>query len=104
MSAPIMSRFDLFFVILDECNEAVDRHLAEHIVGIHQLRDEAVQPEFSTEQLQRYIRFAKTFKPIFTPEGTYTALTSILPNHTRESRVLLDVPLKELVFQFTSSH
>ncbi|KAH8602008.1 MCM2/3/5 family-domain-containing protein [Bisporella sp. PMI_857] len=69
MSAPIMSRFDLFFVILDECNETIDRHLAEHIVGIHQLRDEAVQPEFSTEQLQRYIRFARTFKPEFTPEA-----------------------------------
>ncbi|KAF4555619.1 DNA replication licensing factor mcm6-like protein [Elsinoe fawcettii] len=66
MSAPIMSRFDLFFVVLDECNEAVDQHLARHIVGIHQLRDEAVTPEFSTEQLQRYIRFARTFKPVFT--------------------------------------
>ncbi|KAL9089845.1 MAG: hypothetical protein Q9159_002315 [Coniocarpon cinnabarinum] len=66
MSAPIMSRFDLFFVVLDECNERADRALAEHIVGVHQLRDEAVQPEFSTEQLQRYIRFARTFKPKFT--------------------------------------
>ncbi|KAK4694055.1 DNA replication licensing factor MCM6, partial [Lecanoromycetidae sp. Uapishka_2] len=69
MSAPIMSRFDLFFVILDECNESVDRHLAQHIVNIHMNRDEAVQPEFSTEQLQRYIRFARTFKPEFTPEA-----------------------------------
>lgn len=69
MSAPIMSRFDLFFVVLDECNEQVDRHLAEHIVGIHQFRDEAVEPEFSTEQLQRYIRFAKTFRPEFTDEA-----------------------------------
>lgn len=69
MSAPIMSRFDLFFVILDECNEQVDRHLAEHIVGIHQLRDAAVEPEFSTEQLQRYIRFARTFRPNFADEA-----------------------------------
>ncbi|AEO70922.1 uncharacterized protein THITE_2122806 [Thermothielavioides terrestris NRRL 8126] len=69
MSAPIMSRFDLFFVILDECNEQVDRHLAEHIVGIHQNRDAAVSPEFSTEQLQRYIRFARTFRPEFTEEA-----------------------------------
>ena len=69
MSAPIMSRFDLFFVILDECNEQVDRHLAEHIVGLHQLRDAAVAPEFSTEQLQRYIRFARTFRPEFTEEA-----------------------------------
>ncbi|XXG95081.1 hypothetical protein Hte_001341 [Hypoxylon texense] len=69
MSAPIMSRFDLFFVVLDECNEAVDRHLAEHIVGIHALRDSAIEPEFSTECLQRYIRFARTFRPEFTPEA-----------------------------------
>ncbi|KAI0019491.1 MCM-domain-containing protein [Xylariomycetidae sp. FL0641] len=69
MSAPIMSRFDLFFVILDECNEAVDRHLAEHIVGIHALRDSAIAPEFGTECLQRYIRFARTFRPEFTPDA-----------------------------------
>lgn len=66
MSAPIMSRFDLFFVVLDECNEEVDEHLARHIVGIHQLKDEAIEPEFSTEQLQRYIRFARLFQPVFT--------------------------------------
>lgn len=69
MSAPIMSRFDLFFVVLDECNEQVDEHLAKHIVGIHQLKDEAVQPEYSTEQLQRYIRFARLFQPVFTEEA-----------------------------------
>lgn len=72
MSAPIMSRFDLFFVVLDECDEDVDRHLAQHIVGIHKDRDEAIEPEFSTEQLQRYIRFAKTFKPEFTDEARET--------------------------------
>ncbi|KAF1955764.1 MCM-domain-containing protein [Byssothecium circinans] len=69
MSAPIMSRFDLFFVVLDECDEVVDRHLAEHIVGLHKDRDAAIEPEFSTEQLQRYIRFARTFKPEFTEEA-----------------------------------
>ncbi|KAF8446470.1 MCM2/3/5 family-domain-containing protein [Terfezia claveryi] len=69
MSAPIMSRFDLFFVVLDECNEAVDRNLARHIVNIHRLRDESIQPEFTTEQLQRYIRYARTFKPVFTEDA-----------------------------------
>ncbi|KAI9894888.1 MAG: MCM DNA helicase complex subunit mcm6 [Vezdaea aestivalis] len=75
MSAPIMSRFDLFFVVLDECNEAVDRHLAQHIVSLHALRDQAVEPEFTTEQLQRYIRFARTFKPVFTPEAQALLVT-----------------------------
>ncbi|KAM0717358.1 hypothetical protein Q7P37_007210 [Cladosporium fusiforme] len=72
MSAPIMSRFDLFFVVLDECNEQIDDHLARHIVGIHQLKDDAVEPEFSTEQLQRYIRFARLFQPVFTDEAKVT--------------------------------
>ncbi|KAI5201594.1 DNA replication licensing factor mcm6 [Aureobasidium subglaciale] len=72
MSAPIMSRFDLFFVVLDECNEAVDKKLAQHIVNVHRLRDDAVEPEFSTETLQRYIRFARLFQPVFTEEAKTT--------------------------------
>ncbi|ODH49808.1 hypothetical protein GX48_04036 [Paracoccidioides brasiliensis] len=68
-SAPIMSRFDLFFVIRDEPNEAVDRNLAEHIVNVHMNRDAAIEPDLTTEQLQRYIRFARTFRPVFTPEA-----------------------------------
>ena len=68
-SAPIMSRFDLFFVIRDDPNETVDRNLADHIVNVHMNRDEAVEPELSTEQLQRYIRFARTFRPVFTDEA-----------------------------------
>ncbi|CAO3644187.1 unnamed protein product [Cunninghamella blakesleeana] len=69
MSAPIMSRFDLFFVVLDECNEVTDYNIARHIVNVHRLQDEFIQPEFSTEQLQNYIRYARTFKPKMTPEA-----------------------------------
>jgi DNA replication licensing factor MCM6 len=33
VSAAIMSRFDLFFVILDDCNPTTDEAIARHIVG-----------------------------------------------------------------------
>ncbi|KAI9285284.1 MCM2/3/5 family-domain-containing protein [Umbelopsis sp. AD052] len=69
MSAPIMSRFDLFFVVLDDCNEVTDFNIARHIVSVHRLRDDFIQPEFSTAQLQRYIRYARTFRPKLTPEA-----------------------------------
>ncbi|KAF8272164.1 mis5 protein [Lactarius quietus] len=70
MTAPIMSRFDLFFVVLDECDEKVDLNIAKHIVNVHRFRDDALHPEFSTEALQRYIRYARTFNPRFlTPEA-----------------------------------
>lgn len=63
MTAPIMSRFDLFFVVLDECDEKTDLNIAKHIVNVHRFQDEAINPEFSTEALQRYIRYARTFNP-----------------------------------------
>ncbi|KIP12786.1 hypothetical protein PHLGIDRAFT_81292 [Phlebiopsis gigantea 11061_1 CR5-6] len=69
MTAPIMSRFDLFFVVLDECNEKSDLNIAKHIVNVHRFQDEAIHPEFSTEALQRYIRYARTFNPKLTPEA-----------------------------------
>ncbi|KAJ7129333.1 MCM2/3/5 family-domain-containing protein [Mycena epipterygia] len=67
MSPPIMSRFDLFFVVLDECDEKTDLNIARHIVNVHRFQDEAINPEFSTETLQRYIRYARTFNPKLTP-------------------------------------
>ncbi|KAK4704841.1 DNA replication licensing factor MCM6, partial [Phenoliferia sp. Uapishka_3] len=70
MSPPIMSRFDLFFVVLDECNPEVDFNLASHIVRIHKNQDAAITPEFSTDQLQRYIRYARTFNPKLTSEAS----------------------------------
>lgn len=70
MTAPIMSRFDLFFVLVDECNERVDTQLALHIVDLHMKRDDAIDPPYSAEDLQQYIRYARTFKPKMTPEAS----------------------------------
>lgn len=69
ISAPIMSRFDLFFVIVDERNEETDCAIARHIVNLHRKKDDAIAPEFSTQDLQRYIRFARALKPQFTKEA-----------------------------------
>lgn len=69
MSAPIMSRFDLFFVILDDCNEKIDTELASHIVDLHMKRDDAIVSPYTAEQLRRYIKYAKTFKPVLSKEA-----------------------------------
>ena len=36
MSAPIMSRFDLFYIILDVCDPDSDSKIARHILEQHQ--------------------------------------------------------------------
>jgi len=69
LSAPILSRFDLFFVVLDDCNEDADRAVAEHILKVHRCEDEAVTVPFTKEQMQRYIRLARSLNPKMTDES-----------------------------------
>ena len=69
ISAPIMSRFDLFFVIFDEKRDDDDIHIANHIVQMHRLKEDALHPAFSTEELQTYIKFCRSIKPKFTKEA-----------------------------------
>jgi DNA replication licensing factor MCM6 len=69
ISAPLMSRFDLFFVIFDEKNDEEDYAIAKHIVNLHRLQDSALHPEFTTEQLQTYIKVCRAIKPQFTHEA-----------------------------------
>jgi DNA replication licensing factor MCM6 len=38
----------------DDCNEAVDKDIAQHLVRLHQRKQEAVTPPISKEMLQRY--------------------------------------------------
>jgi DNA replication licensing factor MCM6 len=67
------SRFDLFFVVLDECNELSDLNLASHIVNLHVNRENAISTElFNSAQIQRFIRFARMIKPEFTREAAQT--------------------------------
>ena len=73
ISAPIMSRFDLFFILLDECNPVLDEHIARHIVAVNRDSERkkllAQSVPFSQQQLQRYIKFAKCINPQITPEA-----------------------------------
>jgi DNA replication licensing factor MCM6 len=58
-----MSRFDLFFVVLDEGDDTTDANVARHLVGFHQGQEAALEPPFSTAELQRYLKYARAVKP-----------------------------------------
>ncbi|XP_017871896.1 PREDICTED: DNA replication licensing factor Mcm6 [Drosophila arizonae] len=64
LSAPIMSRFDLFFILVDECNEVVDYAIARKIVDLHSNIEESVERAYTREEVLRYVTFARQFKPI----------------------------------------
>lgn len=69
LSAPIMSRFDLFFILVDECNEVVDYAIARKIVDLHSNIENTVEQVYTREEVLRYITFARQFKPIINEEA-----------------------------------
>ncbi|XP_065323446.1 DNA replication licensing factor MCM6-like isoform X1 [Gordionus sp. m RMFG-2023] len=65
LSGPIMSRFDLFFVLVDECNEIIDNAIASKIIALHNNdNDEQLKQVYSYKSIQKYILFARKFKPM----------------------------------------
>lgn len=69
MSAPIMSRFDLFFVVLDDCEEISDLNVARFIVGVHKGGVTGLSSEYTDGDLRRYISVARKLNPVVTPES-----------------------------------
>lgn len=69
LSAPIMSRFDLFFILVDECNEVVDYAIARRIVDLHTNNQQTIEQVYQREDVLRYITFAKQFKPIISKDS-----------------------------------
>merc|ERR1719510_2035408 len=69
MTAPIMSRFDLFFILVDDCNEVTDYAIARRIIDLHTRAEESVDRTYEPDDIARYISFARLFKPKVTEES-----------------------------------
>jgi hypothetical protein len=59
-----MSRFDLFFVVTDQCSDVADSNIANHIVAYHQLKPDAIQFPYTMREMQNYIKYARTIDPV----------------------------------------
>jgi len=69
LSAPIMSRFDLFFILVDEQNEVVDYAVARKIIDLHSHRTEAAKRPYDLESVLKYLTFCKLIQPKIKPEA-----------------------------------
>jgi DNA replication licensing factor MCM6 len=84
MSAPIMSRFDLFFVVLDRCDPESDFNVATHIVNFHMNQQEALRPPYTQEQVLRYLKFARGLRPQISEEARVLLQRSYVEMRNRD--------------------
>uniref|UniRef100_H3CR41 DNA replication licensing factor MCM6 n=1 Tax=Tetraodon nigroviridis TaxID=99883 RepID=H3CR41_TETNG len=69
LTAPIMSRFDLFFILVDDCNEVTDYAIARRIVDLHSRVQDSVDRLYTLDEIRRYLLFARQFKPKISSES-----------------------------------
>ncbi|XVE48413.1 hypothetical protein DITRI_Ditri01bG0000500 [Diplodiscus trichospermus] len=96
----ILSRFDLVYVMIDDPDDQIDYHIAHHIVRVHQKREDALNPAFTTAQLKRYITYAKTLRPKLTSEARKLLVESYVAlrrgDTTPGSRVAYRMTVRQL--------
>jgi DNA replication licensing factor MCM6 len=87
MSAPIMSRFDLFFILIDECNEVVDYWIAQRIVNFHTSDQQVMSNSriFNITDIQKYITFARLCKPKISEAAKQVMINEYKKLRQRES-------------------
>jgi replicative DNA helicase Mcm len=66
---PLLTRFDLIFVIRDQPHPAEDERLAAHILSVHARKAYSTPPPVEFSLLKKYIAFAKKITPTLTKEA-----------------------------------
>ena len=69
ISAPIMSRFDLFYVIVDERDDYADANIAKHIIDFHRKKEKAIKTHFTQKEILTYLKWCRNIKPRLTREA-----------------------------------
>jgi len=67
---PLLSRFDLIFLLRDLPDSEKDGKLADHILNLHMSAKREETTPLSIELFRKYISYAKTIKPSMTEEVT----------------------------------
>jgi len=71
LPTPLLSRFDIVFIVLDKANEITDNQVAGHVVNLHMNPSDldmdeakAIEPPIEAALLRKYIQFARAeYKP-----------------------------------------
>lgn len=63
ISPPIMSRFDLYFVVCDESNVSMDSNLCDFMIKMHRDKGEAAHKKYKTKTIRFYMSTARRIKP-----------------------------------------
>ena len=93
---PLLTRFDLIFVVRDIPSKERDKKIAEHIINLHSPTGMDKRSLIDVDILTKYLTFAKKIKPTLTTEAEGKILEYYLKMRNVESEDMITVTPRQL--------
>ncbi|MGQ9469111.1 MAG: LAGLIDADG family homing endonuclease, partial [Nitrososphaerales archaeon] len=93
---PLLTRFDLIFVLRDIPDRAKDEQLARHVLELHRKGEYATAPPIDFNLLRKYIIYAKKIQPTLTKEAEKKILEYYLEMRKIGSEFMITVTPRQL--------
>lgn len=93
---PLLTRFDLIFIIRDRPEKEKDSRIASHILEIHRDAEHAAKPAIDTDLFSKYLLYAKEIEPILTSDATDLIRDYYMDMRNVESESMITVTPRQL--------
>ena len=93
---PLLTRFDLIFIVRDIPSQAKDREIAKHIIDLHGQDGTDTKSLIDIDILTKYLSYAKRKEPTLTADAENTILEYYLKMRNVESEDMLTVTPRQL--------
>ena len=96
LPVPLLTRFDLIFVVRDIPSKERDTRIARHILNLHRTSATDTKSLIDVDILTKYLTYSKRFDPILTPEAEEKILEYYMTMRNVESEGMITVTPRQL--------
>jgi replicative DNA helicase Mcm len=96
LPVPLLTRFDLIFVVRDIPSKEKDRNIARHIIGLHKKATADTRSIIDADIFTKYLAYCKKSDPVLTPEAEEKILDYYLKMRNVESEEMITVTPRQL--------
>jgi replicative DNA helicase Mcm len=96
LPVPLLTRFDLIFIVRDIPEKEKDSLIASHILEIHKDAEHAAKPAIEIDLFSKYLSYAKQIEPVLTPEAIDIVRSYYMDMRKVESEGMITVTPRQL--------
>jgi replicative DNA helicase Mcm len=96
LPVPLLTRFDLIFIVRDTPEKEKDNLIASHILEIHRDAEHASKPAIEIDLFSKYLAYSKQGEPALTPEAIDIVRSYYMDMRKVESEGMITVTPRQL--------